>query len=148
MKSKKGFTLIELLAVIVILGILISISTVAVNSLRKKQDEENKKNVISSILTGAKQYNADERIPVGSSVSVSELVSGNYVDFDQNKYPELVNSFVTKEQCCTNFDDSDCNPLKIKYSITVDEKTYNDCGCETQGNENTTSDEICGVNES
>ena len=141
MKIKNGFTLIELLAVIVILGILISISTVAVNSLRKKQDEENKKNVISSILTGAKQYNADERIPVGSSVSVSELVSGNYVDFDQNKYPELLQDsdgdvIVTKTQCG---DDS----LKIKYSINVDEKTYNDCGCETQGDGNTTSDEIC-----
>lgn len=143
MKSKKGFTLIELLAVIVILGILISISTVAVNSLRKKQDEENKKNVISSILTGAKQYNADERIPVGSSVSVSELVSGNYVDFDQNKYPELLDANVTKEQCCDDFNAPNCNPLKIKYSITVDEKTYNDCGCETQGDGNTTSDEIC-----
>lgn len=143
MKRKNGFTLIELLAVIVILGILISISTVAVNSLRKKQDEENKKNVISSILTGAKQYNADERIPVGSSVSVSELVSGNYVDFDQNKYPELATSGVIKEQCCEGISDSNCNPLKVKYSITVDEKTYNDCGCETQGDGNTTSDEIC-----
>ena len=142
MKRKNGFTLIELLAVIVILGILISISTVAVNSLRKKQDEENKKNVISSILTGAKQYNADERIPVGSSVSVSELVSGNYVDFDQNKYPELATSGVIKEQCCEGISDSNCNPLKVKYSITVDEKTYNDCGCETQGDANTTSDEI------
>ena len=143
MKSKKGFTLIELLAVIVILGILISISTVAVNSLRKKQDEENKKNVISSILTGAKQYNADERIPVGGSVSVSELVSGNYVDFDQNKYPELATSGVIKEQCCEGISDSNCNPLKVKYSIIVDEKTYNDCGCQEQGDENTTSDEIC-----
>ncbi len=142
MKSKKGFTLIELLAVIVILGILISISTVAVNSLRKKQDEENKKNVISSILTGAKQYNADERIPVGSSVSVSGLVSGNYVDFDQNKYPELATSDVIKEQCCEGISDSNCNSLKVKYSITVDEKTYNDCGCEEQidGKE---SEEIC-----
>ena len=142
MKSKKGFTLIELLAVIVILGILISISTVAVNSLRKKQDEENKKNVISSILTGAKQYNADERIPVGSSVSVSELVSGNYVDFDQNKYPELATSDVIKEQCCEGISDSNCNPLKVKYSITVGEKTYNDCGCEKQ-EDGAESSEIC-----
>ena len=109
----------------------------------KYNNEENKKNVISSILTGAKQYNADERIPVGSSVSVSELVSGNYVDFDQNKYPELATSYVIKEQCCEGISDSNCNPLKVKYSITVVEKTYNDCGCETQGNENTTSDKIC-----
>ena len=144
MKRKNGFTLIELLAVIVILGILISISTVAVNSLRKKQDEENKKNVISSILTGAKQYNADNRIPLNegnNNVSVKKLIEGNYVDFDQNKYPELLQDgdgdvVVTKTQC---EDDS----LKIKYSIIVDEKTYNDCGCETQGDGNTTSDEIC-----
>jgi prepilin-type N-terminal cleavage/methylation domain-containing protein len=145
MKSKKGFTLIELLAVIVILGILISISTVAVNSLRKKQDEENKKNVISSILTGAKQYNADERIPVGGYVSVSELVSGNYVDFDQNKYPELLKYnedneekevVVEKEQCPNN-------ALKIRYLIEVDGEKYNDCGCQEQGDGNTTSDEIC-----
>ncbi len=143
MKEKNGFTLIELLAVIVILGILISISAVAVNSLRKKQDEENKKNVISSILTGAKQYNADERIQVGGSVSVSDLVSGNYVDFDQNKYPKLVNLHVTKERCCEGYGNSNCNPLKVKYSIEVDDEKYNDCGCQDQGDENTKSDEIC-----
>ena len=53
--KNKGFTLIELLAVIVILGILLSITTVSVNSLKKKQDEKNLQNVISSILkTGFK----------------------------------------------------------------------------------------------
>ena len=40
MKNKKGFTLIELLAVIVILGILLSISITAVNKIRKKQEIE------------------------------------------------------------------------------------------------------------
>lgn len=140
--KNKGFTLIELLAVIVILGILLSITTVSVNSLRKKQDEKNLQNVISSILTGAKEYNAKNRIQVGSSVSVSELVSGNYVDFDQNKYPELATSDVIKEQCCEGISDSNCNPLKVKYSITVGEKTYNDCGCEKQ-EDGAESSEIC-----
>lgn len=59
MKKNKGFTLIELLAVIVILGVLLSISVVAVNKIKKNQDEENYKNVLSSILTGAKSYIAD-----------------------------------------------------------------------------------------
>ena len=134
MKSKKGFTLIELLAVIVILGILISRSTVAVNSLRKKQDEENKKNVISSILTGAKEYNAKNRIQVNGSVSVKNLKSGDYVDFDEDKYSNLLEKNVTKNQCD--------NSLKVKYSITVDGTTYNDCGCEEQ-EDGAASKEIC-----
>lgn len=133
--KNKGFTLIELLAVIVILGILLSITTISVNSLKKKQDEKNLQNVISSILTGAKEYNAKNRIQVGGSVKVEELKSGDYVDFDEDKYSNLLEKKVTKNQC-------EKNRLKVKYSIEVDGTTYNDCGCEKQidGKE---SKEIC-----
>ena len=137
--KNKGFTLIELLAVIVILGILLSITTVSVNSLRKKQDEKNLQNVISSILTGAKEYNAKNRIPVSNdgnenSISVATLKSGDYVDFDEDKYSNLLEKKVTKNQCE--------NPLKVKYSIEVDETIYNDCGCEKQ-EDGAESSEIC-----
>lgn len=132
--KNKGFTLIELLAVIVILGILLSITTVSVNSLKKKQDEKNLQNVISSILTGAKEYNAKNRIQVGGLVSVKNLKTGDYVDFDEDKYSNLLEKNVTKNQCD--------NPLKVKYSITVDGTTYNDCGCEKQ-EDGAASKEIC-----
>ena len=132
--KNKGFTLIELLAVIVILGILLSITTISVNSLKKKQDEKNLQNVISSILTGAKEYNAKNRIQVADSVSVEKLKSDDYVDFDEDKYSNLLKEEVTKNQCD--------NPLKVKYSITVDGTTYNDCGCEEQ-KDGATSNEIC-----
>lgn len=137
--KNKGFTLIELLAVIVILGILLSITTVSVNSLRKKQDEKNLQNVISSILTGAKEYNAKNRIPVSNdgnenSVLVATLKSGDYVDFDEEKYSNLLEKNVIKNQCE--------NPLKVKYSIEVDGTIYNDCGCEEQ-KDGATSNEIC-----
>lgn len=59
--SKKGFTLIELLAVLVILGILLSISITSVNKIRRKQANENYLNSISSILTGAKMYISDNQ---------------------------------------------------------------------------------------
>ena len=59
MKKNKGFTLIELLAVIAILAVLLSISVVAVNKIKNTQEEENYKNVLSSILIGAKSYIAD-----------------------------------------------------------------------------------------
>lgn len=135
--KNKGFTLIELLAVIVILGILLSITTISVNSLRKKQDEKNLQNVISSILTGAKEYNAKNRIQVDESVKVEDLKSGDYVDFDEDKYSNLLKEDVkvTKNQC-------EENPLKVKYSIEVDGTTYNDCGCEEQ-EDGAESSEIC-----
>ena len=135
--KNKGFTLIELLAVIVILGILLSITTVSVNSLKKKQDEKNLQNVISSILTGAKEYNAKNRIQVNGEVSVKKLKTGDYVDFDEDKYFNLLKEDVkvTKNQC-------EENPLKVKYSITVDGTTYNDCGCEKQ-EDGAASKEIC-----
>ena len=56
MNRKKGFTLIELLAVIVILGIILSISIISVNKIRKKQEVRNRLNNVSLILTGAKKY--------------------------------------------------------------------------------------------
>ncbi len=133
--KNKGFTLIELLAVIVILGILLSITTISVNSSRKKQDEKNLQNVISSILTGAKEYNAKNRIQVGGLVSVENLKSGDYVDFDEDKYSNLLKKNVTKNQC-------EENPLKVKYSIEVDGTIYNDCGCEKQ-EDGAASKEIC-----
>lgn len=133
MKKNRGFTLIELLAVIVILGILISISSVAVNSLRKKQEKKNMENVISSILTGAKEYNAENKI--NGSVTVDELRKGNYTDFDVNKYGYLRSISVQKVPCGDN-------RLKIRYEITANGTTYNDCGCEKQ-DETVKSNEIC-----
>ncbi len=128
MKKNKGFTLIELLAVIVILGIMLAISVVAVNKIRKNQEVENKRNVISSILTGAKRYFADE--PSKSEVRVKYLVEKDYADFDISEYDEFDNDsikvFYNNE--CPN----DSNKLKRAFYVSVNGKTYNDCGCAIQ----------------
>lgn len=126
MKNKKGFTLIELLAVIVILGILLSISITAVNKIKKNQDASNKENVISSILTGAKSYVSDNpsvlnTLPYDITVSTFK---DKYADFDESKY-DYNNKTVTIEKC-------DASGLKLKYSIEIDGALYNDCGCEAQ----------------
>lgn len=144
MKKQRGFTLVELLAVIVILGIIISLSTVAIAGIKEKQDKKNYENVISSILTGAKAYNVDNKISIGSSISVETLLEKGYVDFDQKKYEKLINEIVTKNIC-------DDNDLKEEYIFSEeftrdDESKYNytDCGCEAQTDE--PSYELCEKN--
>ena len=129
-KKNKAFTLIELLAVIVILGILLSVSIVAVNNIRKKQDEQNRQNVISAILTGAKECVSDD-ICTSDNISVSDLLDNNYVDFDRNKYEDLAIKEVKIDTCN--------NKLKQKY--TFDE--YNDCGCELQPSTSTAAVNLC-----
>lgn len=127
MKSKRGFTLVELLAVIVILGILLSISTVAVNNIRKQQDEKNLENQISSVLTGAKSYVADNPSVIYDlttgvkSVNVQKLIDGDYVSIkDPTKFGNSVEIIKCPDK------------VKLMYFITVDRKTYNDCGCKRQ----------------
>lgn len=140
MKKNKGFTLIELLAVIVILGILLSISIVAVNNIRKKQDEKNYYNVLSSIFTGAKNYCSDH--DCNTSVEVSKLLENEYVDFDTTRYNDLYSKNVTIVSC------GDDQGLKCQYRIDFDNKdnynksSYNDCGCAEQEAGN--SSIICG----
>lgn len=130
MKKNKGFTLIELLAVLVILGILVSFSTVAIGKIKKKQDAQNELNAISSILTGAKAYNAEKRIK--DKIKVSDLLEADYVDYDQSKYPSFKNVEVTKETCSVNI-------LKIEYIFDKEyinsegkKFKYTDCGCLAQ----------------
>ena len=123
MNRKKGFTLIELLAVIVILGIILSISIISINKIRKKQEIENKENIINSILTGAKKYVTDNNLDVPTSFKV-EVLQDDYVSFDQKKY-DLKNKDVNVFTCKNN-------NLKLEYSINIDNNIYTDCGCELQ----------------
>lgn len=136
-KNKKGFTLIELLAVIVILGILLAISTVAVNSIRKSQEKENRRNTISGILTGARRYVSDNNslLKDKASINVSDIVDGNYADLDTNEYSDIYKGNVIISIC-------ENNTNKVKYSYTDNDTTYNDCGCEEQQSRSTSS-ELC-----
>lgn len=135
MKKSRGFTLVELLAVIAILGILLSVSTVAVFNIRKRQDEKNRQNLIINILTKAKEYVADhpevleEALP---EVPVSEL----NVNFNK-KQSDYLNLKVQIEKCIK---DGVEDEYKFKYSIDVAGDTYNDCGCESQTD---SAKEIC-----
>ena len=153
MKNKKGFTLIELLAVIVILGILLSISVTAVNKIRKKQNNENILNVINSILTGAKSYIAEhpkfwnstetEEYATGSTnpkqsefgtvkwINLKEVIENS--NFDTEKFPELYYKNGKKKDGTKSIFVKYCEN-KYKYELVYEYNTFylSDCGCEEQ----------------
>lgn len=156
MKNKKGFTLIELLAVIVILGILLSISVTAVNKIRKKQNNENILNVINSILTGAKSYIAEhpkfwnstetKDYATGSTnpkqsefgtvkwINLKEVIENS--NFDTEKFPELYYKNGKEEEGTKSIFVKYCEN-KYKYEIVYEYNTFDtfylsDCGCEEQ----------------
>lgn len=166
MKNKKGFTLIELLAVIVILGILLSISITAVNKIRKKQEIENKLNVLSGIFTGAKSYIADHpefwdsnsnynnddwstgALHSDGSRALKIEDIGEYADFDKSKYPEWFKRSMLVKTC----ENSNKYEMILLYATYENNRqVYNtdfsisDCGCEEQ-KKNDHSFKFCDAN--
>lgn len=135
MKKSKGFTLVELLAVIAILGILLSVSTVAVFNIRNAQDKKNRQNLIINILTKAKEYVADHPEVLEKS-SPEVPVSDLNVNFNKKQFGYL-GLKVRIEKCIK---DGIEDEYKFKYTIInapdIEDpdqmKSYNDCGCEKQ----------------
>lgn len=145
MKKNKGFTLIEVLAVLVILSLLITFSVVSVNKIKKKQEVANRINVIRSILTAARAYEADNPNLTGRTVTVNTLLNKGYVDFDQDKYNEYTNLSVTwwnepgtqKQEFQTN------NEIYINDSTNL---KVSDCGLETSQDTRDKGKLICAEN--
>ena len=141
MKSKKGFTLIEVLAVLVILSILITFSVVSVSKIKKRQEIENRINVIRSILTAARAYEADN--PNENGVEIQTLLDENYVDFDTKKYDDLLilgsenRKIIWSNKYYEDRNVKESNKLSFVFEgyidIEVDSKRLiSDCGQETE----------------
>ncbi len=151
MKSKKGFTLIEVLAVLVILSILITFSVVSVSKIKKRQEIENRINVIRSILTAARAYDADN--PNEMKVEIQTLLDKNYVDFDTKKYSDLLMTNRNGKRKITwshNYYENgavkESNKLSFVFeeAIQVDKKRIiSDCGQETEQQNNKVGKVLC-----
>lgn len=140
MKSKKGFTLIEVLAVLVILSILITFSVVSVSKIKKRQEIENRINVIRSILTAARAYEADN--PNETEVKVQTLLDENYVDFDTKKYSE----FTTTTNVKWNSSDKDKREFYVNLKLLKEDtenQDVSDCGLETDQTTSESGKKLC-----
>ena len=122
MKKRKGFTLAELLAVIVILGIITSITVPIVTNQIDKYKTKVCVTQYDNILNAARSYGADHLTELGKSktITLKTLNDGGYIDASNMKDP------ITKNTISQN--------LKIiiekvgkKYKYFIDNDT--DIGC-------------------
>ncbi len=82
MKNKKGFTLIELLVVIAIIGLLATLSVVALNNARERARDSRRVSDIKQIQTALELYfNAeDEYPPTGDITAENTYVLDGTID--------------------------------------------------------------------
>ena len=97
MKNKKGFTLIELLVVIAIIGLLATLSVVALNNARQKSRDAKRVSDIKQIQTALELYFVDnngyptEAVPgVVLGVAVTRLSDGHAFDDGSGAAPGTI----------------------------------------------------------
>ena len=86
-ENKKGFTIPELLAVIVILGILITISIGVYNGISKRLKENNLNTKIAYFKEKALEYASEENIS-DETISLNYLLKLGYVSAEYPENPE------------------------------------------------------------
>ncbi len=120
MKKKCGFTIPEMLAVIVILGILITISSSAYNGISKRLKENSLTNKVAYYKEKALEYAEDNDI-VNKTISLSSLIDLGYVDAEHPENPEQekIDNPVTNDFLdCMNFTISrDMDDYNITYDL-------------------------------
>ena len=85
--NKKGFSLIELMAVIVLLGIIITIASISIVNFRKDSTEKLVNEKIKYIETGALKWGEDNLNILGNIcnyVNVYTFIAGGYITGDND----------------------------------------------------------------
>ena len=85
MKNNKGFTLIELLAVIVILGIIITIATLSLSGIKGREKSDNESILSRKVKNAAKLYAAKyyaDKIDDNPSFELSNLEKDGLIELE------------------------------------------------------------------
>lgn len=89
MKKKNAFTLAELLAVLVILGIIVTITVPAVTNQVYKNRQKLCKVQYENILNAARAYGTEHisELGTGKTITLKNLIDNGYIDGDNLKDP-------------------------------------------------------------
>lgn len=87
--SKKGFTLVELLAVIVILGVVMTIGSISVATVRRKIDKNMFENKLEFVIAAGKEWGNDNKALVkstgdgGKVMTVDDLITNGVLKTEE-----------------------------------------------------------------
>jgi len=138
MNNKKGFTLVELLAVIIIIGVIASITIISVNKTINNSKNSLSKVQKKNIEEAAEAYYIKEGMSAGTScVNVSNLVNNGYIGAQEVIDPKnretmkgSVDILYQANQYSYVYKSEECK--KIGKVVTADNKTL--AGNIPQGN--------------
>ncbi len=100
MKNKKGFTLIELLVVIAIIGLLATLSVVALNNARERARDSRRVSDIKQIQTALELYfNAEDSYPATADITTSDILEGTIEDDDGTVFMDPIPTAPTPADC-------------------------------------------------
>ena len=112
--NKAGFTLTEILVVIVIVGIIISISIPSVIEIRKRINIRLFEGKKDQILVAAELYGQDKGIVDDTIIYVYNLIDENYLNSEVDHNDSNCSLGNTLNGCILNpIDDSSLNEVKI-----------------------------------
>lgn len=122
--NNRGFSLMELLAVIVILGIVMSIAVVSYNAVVSNTETKVYKNYENSMKSGVMMYIIDNGVPASGMITLEELLLDKRVDYFKN--PK------SNDQCLTSYveitkNNNDNTNLSYKVCLICPE--YKSSGC-------------------
>lgn len=127
-KSKRGFTLVELLVVVAIIGLMIAVALVALNSARAKARDARRVNDIRQIQIALERYYIDAgSYPIGNNVLLGTPPGtiGNCLDsngFSTNCSGIIYEARIPSNPTPTN--DGDCPASGYYYNSTDPNTTY------------------------
>ena len=110
--NRKGFTLIELLSVIVLLGIIVSISFISITTAINKGKVNSCKNIQESIKNAVIEYVGDNRY---KTLNVNNFTAKTLTDNNYLSTP-IKDPFTKEEISPQN--------IKIKISLNNDKTVY------------------------
>lgn len=120
---KKGFSLIELIAVIALLGIVITLTSISVTNFKKRSDEKLVSEKIKYIETGAIKWGEEHLNDLSSScnyVNVYTFIAGGYITGDDVGNTKLkvpgTNEYFNEKCVCVKYEDIFSNKNLTDYA--------------------------------
>lgn len=133
MKNKKGYTMMELLAVIIILGILMTLAYVGVTKYLKQTKDTVYKDFEKNITAGAENYLVEHssKIPkVGEKlvIDVSKLVCEGYIESLEDPVKTNKTCNIESYAIITRKDNTEYN-MDIEYTACLKCSNYESPAC-------------------